>query len=287
MERWITAVILSSAAMMRATDAQSLLPTTAPAASAIKDDARALDIPAMPRGKSTIFGGEIRELDPVRDQMTLRVFGDRPMKILFDERTQVFRDGKKISLRELRPEQQASVQTTLDGSKLFAVSIHMLTNGQQGEYEGRVLHFDSGTGELTVSSGLSRQAIKLRVDSSTSFARKGPTSFASEHAGLSDLREGTLVSVAFGAAGKGLPVASQVAVLATPGSSFVFEGNLASLNLRDGFLVVVDPRDQKSYEVFVHNLSSFISQSLRVGQHVRVVARYDGTRYVAADVATM
>jgi hypothetical protein len=287
MERWITAVILSGAAMAPIAGAQSLLPPSSTTAKAAKNEPGALDIPPIPRGKSTIFGGEIRELDPVRDQMSLKVFGDRSLKILFDERTQVFRDGKRISVRDLQPEQQASVQTTLDGSKLFALSIHMLTHGQQGEYEGRVVSFDSGTGEMTVSSGLSRQAVKLRVDGSTSFVRKGPNSFASEHAGASDLREGTLVSVNFSSATKGLPVATQVAVLATPGSSFVFEGNLASLNLHDGFLVVVDPRDEKSYQVFVTNLSASISQSLRVGQQVRVVARYDGARYVAAEVTTM
>src|ERR1700744_4747676 len=124
MERWITAVILGSAAVMQVAEAQSLLPASDPAAMPAKVDAGAPDLPPIPRGKSTIFGGQIRELDPVRDQMTLRVFGDRPMKILVDERTQVFRDGKRISLRELRPEQQASVQTTLDGTKLFALSIH-------------------------------------------------------------------------------------------------------------------------------------------------------------------
>ena len=287
MERWITAVILSSTALVPACTAQSLLPTPDATAKSVKADAGVLDMPPVPRGKSTIFGGEIRELDPVRDQLTLRVFGDRPMKILFDERTQVFRDGKRISLRELRPEQQASVQTTLDGTKLFAVSIHMLTNAQQGEYEGRVLNFDSGSGELTVASGLSREAIKLRVDSATLLVRKGSSTFSSQHAGLSDIRQGTLVSVQFGAASKGLPVASQVAVLAIPGSSFVFEGSLAALNLRDGFLVVVDPRDQKNYQVSLTALNASISQNLRVGQNVRVSARYDGTRYVATEVAAM
>ena len=287
MERWITAVILGSAAVMQVAEAQSLLPASDPAAMPAKVDAGAPDLPPIPRGKSTIFGGQIRELDPVRDQMTLRVFGDRPMKILFDERTQVFRDGKRISLRELRPEQQASVQTTLDGTKLFALSIHMLTNDQQGEYEGRVLRFDPGSGELTVATGLSREALKLRVDSTTAFVRKGPASSASERAGLSDLREGTLVSVEFGATEKGLPAASRVAILATPGSSFVFGGTLASLNLRDGFLVVVDPRDQKSYQVFLPPSPSSTSQSLRVGEGVRVVARYDGTHYVATEISPM
>ena len=36
------------------------------------------------------------------------------MKILFDERTQVYRDGVRIPLRDLRPEDHASVQTILE-----------------------------------------------------------------------------------------------------------------------------------------------------------------------------
>src|ERR1017187_3101447 len=44
-------------------------------------------LPAIPRGKSTIVGGEVQNVDPVRDEFRLKVVGQRPMKILFDERT--------------------------------------------------------------------------------------------------------------------------------------------------------------------------------------------------------
>ncbi len=54
-------------------------------------------LPAPPAGKPTVIGGIIRSVDPVRDQMSLRVFGGKPMKMLFDVRTQVFRDGKRVS----------------------------------------------------------------------------------------------------------------------------------------------------------------------------------------------
>src|ERR1700677_598669 len=73
-------------------------------------------LPPPPRGKSTILGGEIRAVDPVRDELTLKTFGERPLKILFDERTQVFLDGKKIRLHELHPAEHASVQPLLDGT---------------------------------------------------------------------------------------------------------------------------------------------------------------------------
>src|ERR1039458_5077970 len=50
-------------------------------------------LPPTPRGKSTVIGGAIRGVDRVRDQFTLNVFGGRTLKVLFDERTQIYRDG--------------------------------------------------------------------------------------------------------------------------------------------------------------------------------------------------
>jgi hypothetical protein len=94
--------------------------------------------------KSTVIGGAIQNIDPVRDQFTLKVFGGKPMKILFDERTQVYRDGKKTPLRELRPDDHASVETVLDGTKVFALSVHMLSQLPEGERQGQVIDYNAG-----------------------------------------------------------------------------------------------------------------------------------------------
>ena len=83
-------------------------------------------IPPLPAGKSTILGGAIRDVDPVLDRFTLRIVGEKPLKILFDERTQVFVDGKKTPLRDLHASEHASIQTTLDGTSIFAISVHIL-----------------------------------------------------------------------------------------------------------------------------------------------------------------
>ncbi|MGA8670015.1 MAG: hypothetical protein WB679_09070 [Terracidiphilus sp.] len=241
-------------------------------------------IPPPPNGKSTIFGGEIRELDPVRDQITLKVYGERPMKILFDERTEVYRDGARIPLRDLRPEEHASVQTTLDGTKLFAVSIHMLSRSQDGEYEGRVLRFDPGTGELTVASGQSRETVKLLVQNGTSIVRKGQNAFSSERSGPSDLVTGSLVAVQFSASEKGAPIASKVEILAVPGSAFVFSGSVSALDLHSGLFVLVDPRDGRSNQVSFNPDLVPASHNLHLGENARVVAKYDGIHYVASEI---
>ena len=82
-------------------------------------------LPPLPSAKdSTIFGGAIRHIDPVRDQFLLDIYGERPMKVLFDERTQVYRNGVKIPVHDLEAADHASVQTALDGTRIFALSVH-------------------------------------------------------------------------------------------------------------------------------------------------------------------
>jgi hypothetical protein len=239
-------------------------------------------LPPAPRGKSTILGGEIRNVDPVRDELTLKVFGQRPVKILFDERTQVYCDGKKISLRDLASASHASVQTVLDGTNVYALSVHLLSKSPEGEYRGRVLNYDADTGELTISSATLREPIKLLVPANIPIDRVGQPAFSSLHAGSSDLVRGALISVKFESDKMGQGVASQVTVLATPGSAFQFIGNLSSLDMHTGLLVVVDPADDKSYQIFFDSGLLPASRNLHEGDHVRVTASFDGTRYVAS-----
>ena len=104
------------------------------------------DLLALPEGKSTEIGGTITDVDPVADRLNLKVFGGRSMKILFDERTQVYRDGVKTSLRDLHANDHASVETMLDGTAVFARSVHILSHSPQGECQGQVTSYDPGTG---------------------------------------------------------------------------------------------------------------------------------------------
>src|ERR1700688_452595 len=127
----------------------------------------ASSLPPAPKGKSTVIGGAIRGVDRVRDQFTLDVFGGRSLKVLFDERTQIYRDGVKTSIRDLRAGDHISVETVLDGTTVFARSIHMLSQLPEGECQGQVLRYDRSTGELMVRDLLSPEPIKLRVSSDT------------------------------------------------------------------------------------------------------------------------
>jgi len=240
-------------------------------------------LPAAPKGKSTILGGQIRDVDPVRDQFSLHIFGQRPINILYDERTQVFRDGAKIPLRDLGSEDRASVQTILDGSKVFALSIHILSQAAEGECQGRVLYFDSRTSTLLITSDISPQPVRLQVPASASIARVGEPDFTATRSGLGDLMTGSLIRATFERS-SGQDVARQITVLAVPGAGFIFSGNISFVDLHAAFFNLVDPRDQRSYEIHFDPARFPASQNLRVGVNVTVNAIYDGMKYSASQI---
>jgi len=255
----------------------------------VSTTAGASSLPPLPKGKSTVIGGAIRGVDRVRDQFTLDVFGGRSLKVLFDERTLIYRDGVKSSQRDLRSGDHVSVETVLDGTTVFARSIHTLSESPAGDCQGQVMSYDPADRVLTVRDALSRQPIKFRLPGGVAFVRQGQaasSSAASSSAepGSADLDAGTLVSVKFQSDNKGHGVASQVSILAAPGSAFVFVGNVASLDLHSGLLVVVDPRDDKRYDIFFDSARFPVSRDLREGTDVMVTADFDGARYVASAI---
>jgi hypothetical protein len=225
-----------------------------------------------------VVGGAIRDVDDVRDQLTLNIFGARPMKVLFDERTQVYRDGNKGSLRDLRAGEHVSVETMLDGTTIFARSIHMLSQLPEGQCQGQVLSYDRSNGELMVRDSLSPAAVKLHISAATTISQQGQESASAS------LSPGTLISVDFQADNAGKNVARNIAVLATPGSAFVFTGNVVFLDLHFGQLALVDPRDDKRYEISFDPDRFAINRDVHEGSDVTVIANFDGTRYSASAV---
>ena len=241
-------------------------------------------MPSLPKGKSTILGGAIRDVDPVLDRLTLGIVGEKPMKILFDERTQVFLNGKKIPLQDLSPASHASIQTTLDGTSVFAISVHILSQPQKGAYQGEVMSYRPTTGDLELAGGQGGTPIRFKVSNDATFTRKGQASFVASQSGPSDLKTGSIVSIEFQPDGKGKGTITKVTVLATPGSQFVFSGELIALDMHTGTMVLLDPTNNQSYQIEFSSTSMSSMPDVRPGQRVRVAAEYDGTRYVAHNV---
>jgi len=248
------------------------------------------DLPSTPRGKSTVIGGAIRGVDFVRDQLTLNVFGGKSLKVLFDARTEIYRDGVRTPVRDLRAGDHVSVETVLDGTTVFARSIHTLSAVSEGECQGQVLNYNPAQQELTVRDVLSREAVKLRVPAGTALVRSGQVASNPVSSEISasdmnslhlDLPRGTLISVKFRSDDKGHGVASQIAILASPGATFVFVGNIAFLDVHSGLLALVDPRDDQRYQIFFDSARLPISRTLHEGSDVTVTTEFDGARYVA------
>ncbi|MBV8437698.1 MAG: hypothetical protein JOY95_09330 [Silvibacterium sp.] len=240
-------------------------------------------LPPVPRGKSTVIGGVIHNVDPIRDQLTLNVYGAKPIKILFDERTQVFRDGARVSLRDLRSNDRAAVETVLDGTKIFALSVHMLSKAPLGECQGQILSYNSSNGELSVNDLLSSKAINLRLPAGTAIVVAGQRS-PSGTTGSSALAKGTLISVKFESDTKGQGIAREIRVLATPGSPFDFSGTITHIDLHSGILAVMPSNADGSYKISFDPAQFPLSMDLHEGSSVRITAVFDGTRYVASKI---
>ena len=284
MKMLLPAAVLAGVAFLQIQFAQAQVADTQSSLKSVSNSADISLIPAQPRGKSTILGGEIRSIDPVRDELKLKIYGQRPMKILFDERSQIYRDGKRIPLRDLGPADHASVQTLLDGTDVYALSIHILSQSPEGEYQGRVVDYNSNTNELTMSSVLFHEPLKLILRSGTPVARVGQDSYTSGQRGAADLVPGALISVTFRSDKQGGGVVDQISVMATPGSAFVFTGDVSSLDMHAGMLTLVDPRDEKGYEVSFSSSLLPASQNLHPGDHVVIDADFDGKRYAASAI---
>ena len=242
-------------------------------------------LPPVPQGKVTVMGGEIHNVDPVRDRFTLQVPGGRPIKLLFDARTRLYRDGVKIAPGDLHSGDRASVETVLDGTNVFALSVHMLSRPPEGECQGQVVSYDSRSQELTVSSALSHEPIKLVVPANTQIISQEQATSSSVPPGPADLVPGTLLSVKFESDHHGRGVATQIAVLATPGTSFAFSGNISALDMPSGLLVLVDPSSDKRYQLSFDPAQLPLSRNLHPGEHVRVTAIFNGSGYVARAIA--
>ncbi len=239
------------------------------------------NVPALPKGRATSVGGSIRNVDHVRDSITVRVFGGRDMRVLFDARTEIYRDGQKSSVRDLHDGDHVSVETILDGANVFARSVHMLSEGPEGDCHGQVIGFDRTKNELSVRDEISASPIRLHLSPDIPVSSKGQETGRS----IADLVPGTLVSVAFHT-DSGKATASRIVILATPGNSFVFTGEITFLDLHSGRMGVLDPRDQQRYVVSFDPNKTPIQSDVREGTAVTVNAAFDGTQYTATAITS-
>ena len=234
--------------------------------------------PSMPKGKATLIGGTISNMDRVRDQITVRPFGGRDMKILFDGRTLILLDGNKATSVEIKPGSKVYVDTVLDGSTIFAKNIRVVSKGAFGQSRGQVVSFDRSRSEMTLNDGLNPESVKVKIAPGTKVIADG------HETSTNALRTGTLVAIEFSPSEDGAVSAQQISILAQPGTSFTFIGKVMFLDLHKGMMSITDPRDKRSYDVYFNPSSVRINGDLQLDSEVTVNAAFDGNRYATSAI---
>jgi hypothetical protein len=237
-----------------------------------------LELLPQPQGQTTLVGGTLRVLDRVRDQVTVRVFGGRDMVVLFDDRTHFFRDGQPASPGELQIGERVYLDTARAGSEIFARSVRILTHSANGEGNGQLQSYDAASGELVLRDVLAAEPANFRLAPNATITRDG------QPASPADLRPGSLVSLKFSPSVKGPGLVREISILAGPGGTFVFVGRVSHLDLHIGLLVLVDPRDSKSYDIHFDPATTGLEDRLHEGGDVTVTTTFDGAQYTASSI---
>ncbi len=235
------------------------------------------DLPPVPHEKATLVGGTIERLDQVRDRITVRLFGGGKETVLFDPRTDVSRAGKPANVADLREGDRIYLDTILDGSTVFARSMRLGAGHAAGESQGVVVEYRRDRGELTFRDSLTPNTVAVRVNSATRVTQ------ADRAARVADLVPGTLISIGFSSDGAGKNLANNISILALPGTSYTFSGDIVHIDLRSGLLVLNSSTDHKTYEVYL-SPSASPDEGLHAGANVTVVTNYDGSRYVVRTI---
>jgi hypothetical protein len=235
------------------------------------------DLPALPHAKASLIGGTIQKIDRVQDELTVHIFGGGKMKIFYDPRSQILHGSGLASPPDLHPGDRVYVDTILDGGVVFARTIRLATTAAAGKSQGVVVSYRPDKSELVIRDPLSPAPIKLTLDSRTEIVQNGRAASASV------LVPGTLVDVEF-APNKDARDAEQVSILAVPGTDFTFSGEVTSLDLHIGLLVLTSVTDHKTYEIYLDPSTVSVDENLRPGADVTTVANFDGTRYTAKNL---
>jgi hypothetical protein len=235
------------------------------------------DLPPVPRTNATLVGGTLAKLDRVRDRVVVRVFGGGQMVVLFDPRTVVYRGPKEASITDLREGDRIYLDTILDGNKVFARAIRLTAPHSSGQSQGVVLKYRADRNELTLRDSIAPRPVEVRISSATKVLQGG------REVPVSTLVSGALVSISFAPDGSGHDTASEVSILAMPGTQYTFAGEVVHVDLRSGLVVLRSSTDNKTYEIYL-SPSTTPDENLHPGAQITVVTDFDGSRYLARNL---
>jgi hypothetical protein len=271
--KWVLLAFVTLSLLASAQNA----PSTAPASGEIDSNDPLLQPPPLPSGNPSLIGGTVLKVDGVRNAMHLRPFGGKSMKVYFDERTHIYRDGIETTQLGIRKNDRVYVDTLLDNGHVFARSIRVETQGRLADARGRLVRFDPRSGSLSLLDELSSQPVHFRVDGRTEILRGGQPVTAAE------LTPNSLIGVHFAPEAGNRGAARQITIYAAPGSSFVFAGKVTFLDMKSGIFALQNRTDNHNYEIHFDPKAPEYS-TLSVGTDITVNAVFDGTRYTARNI---
>ena len=233
-------------------------------------------IPKMPHGKVSLIGGTVSRIDPIRQRITLRVFGsNKKMTFGYDERSHIFRDGMEATYKGVQQGERVYVDSMLDGTALFARNIRVVTTLRPADARGQITQYDPNRGVMVIRDELSSSPVTFHVSKNTKVTGNSADSRI-------DLVPGALVTVHFSSDHRKRDTAQEVSVLALPGSMFTFSGTVRYLNVKDGVIAVDNQSDNKTYELRFD--PGVVTDEVTVGSNVSVAAEFQGSHYKAKTV---
>jgi len=237
-----------------------------------------LDVPPLPQGKVSLIGGTVKSVDRIREKLVVQVFGGPAMKISFDERTHIYRDGVETTQLGIRRGEHVYVDTMLDGAHVFARNIRVGTVARAADASGQVLSVNAHQGTVTLMDPVLSRTMTLQIDQKTAVTHdQQPLS-------LAELKPGALVAVKFSPERDRRGVAREIAVIAAPGMQFTFAGRVTNVDLRLGTLSIENLTDGKNYDLAFSPQRVDKRDALGVGSQVTVLATFEASGYRADSV---
>ena len=238
-----------------------------------------LEPPPLPKGKPTLIGGIATGVDHVRNHVTVQPFGGgKKVKVFVDERSHIYRNGVETTVLGIHKGDRVYVDTMLDGDKLFAKNVRVLTETGLAEVRGQVISASPGRGTISVRDQLSAKPVTFAVSGATKYSSSKGAATAG------DVQPGSLIDVQFAPHSGPRDIAQEIIVLAKPGDNYIFSGVLTNLDMSTNSFFVDNQADDQSYEVHFSPAALPDVHSLKVGQEVTARAVFDGKQYRATNI---
>jgi len=238
-----------------------------------------LEPPPLPKGKPTLIGGLATRVDHVRNHVTVQPFGGgKKVNVFIDERSHIYRNGVETTVLGIHRGDRVYIDTMLDGDKVFAKNVRVITETGLAEVRGQVIGTNPSKGTISVRDQLSAKPVTFSVSGATRYnSSKGAAT-------ASDVQPGSLISVQFSPHSDYRDVAQEVIVLAKPGDNYIFSGVVTNLDMRTSSFFVDNQADDQSYEVHFSPTALADARSLKVGEEVTARAVFDGKQYKATNI---